>query len=841
MKVSNHPFVMSRLRIVLPLVLLTGTSWSADETANAHGGLKPDELAFFEKNIRPVLVNQCYKCHSAAEKVKGGLVLDTKAGTLAGGESGHPAVVPGRVEESALYEAITWANEDLQMPPKEKLPADVVANFKKWIEMGAPDPREGTSKGAGKREINMDEGRKHWAFQKPVKPEAPVLKNADWARTEVDRFVLAGLETNGLEPVADADRNTLIRRLAYDLTGLPPTPDEVKAFVQDTSPDAVKRVVEMYLDSERFGERWARHWLDVARYGESSGKDVNVLYPHAWRYRDYVIESFKKDKPYDQFLKEQIAGDLMKFSDKRDQGEKIVATGFLAIGSKGHNTRDRRQFALDLADEQIDAVSQAMLGVTIACARCHDHKFDPITQRDYYALAGIFMSSETLYGTHSQLQNLNPSTLIELDDEAGLPAGLAKISPSEVAILKQRKEQAEKTANEAMEDLRASGGNRNDPAGNFLRIRVLRDQAESRNSDLELFREDGTPKTLVMGVLDRANAVNSPLLVRGELSQPGDIVPRGLVEVLCAKGEPLNISEGSGRLDLAWWVASKDNPLTARVMANRIWLKLFGKGIVETPDNFGAMGAKPTNQALLDHLAVSFMNNGWSVKKLIKEIVMSRAYQMSSANSPKNQAVDPENRHVWRMSPRRLDAESIRDGMLAVAGILNLYPVDGSPVARAGEGREGLLNLLREVNASPQTSRSVYLPILRDQIPEMLSLFDFPDASLVTGDRDATNVPSQSLFLMNNPQVLGIADAFARRIASFEGTEQERFIHAFRLAYGRDPTAAEGQAVRQFFTSFVQKRMDGKGSPDARKAAQAAALSAFCQSLLASAEFRYLN
>lgn len=832
---------MTRQLTALTLALLTLDASSADEMSAAHGGLKPDELAFFEKNIRPVLVNQCYKCHSAAEKVKGGLALDTMAGTLAGGESGHPAVVPGNVEESALYEAISWKNEDMQMPPKEKLPDHIIADFKKWIEMGAPDPREGTSQGGGKREIDIAAGRKHWAFVKPVKPAAPATTNTTWARSEIDHLVLAGLEANGLEPVADADRQTLIRRIAYDLTGLPPTPDEVRAFVQDTSPDAVERVVDMFLDSERFGERWARHWLDVSRYAESSGKDVNLLYPHAWRYRDYVIESFKKDKPYDQFLKEQIAGDLMKYKDKRDQAEKIVATGFLAIGSKGHNNRDRRQFALDLADEQIDVVSQAMLGVTISCARCHDHKFDPITQRDYYALAGIFLSTETLYGTHSQLQNNNPGTLIELDDAAGLPAGLAKIAPAEVAILKQRKEQAERTATEATEQIRASGMTRNDPAGAFLRVRALRDQAETRASDMELFRDDGTPRTLVMGAFDRARPIDSPFLNRGELSQPGEIIPRGLVEVLCAEGEPRNISEGSGRLDLAWWIASKDNPLTARVMVNRIWLKLFGRGIVETPDNFGLMGVKPTNQPLLDHLAVTFMEDGWSVKSLIKDILMSRTYQMSSSSSAKNEAIDPENRHVWRMASRRLDAEALRDGMLSVAGVLNLYPVDGSPVARAGEGREGLLRLLSEINNSPQTVRSIYLPIVRDQIPEMLTLFDFPDASLVTGDRDSTNVPSQSLFLMNSPQVISVADAFAKRVATFEGTEQQRFIHAFQLAYGRNPTAEEGQAVRQFFTDFVNKQMQGKGSDQARKQAQLAALSAFCQSLLASAEFRYLN
>jgi cytochrome c553 len=829
----------------LPLVLIAATRLqAADEAGNAHAGLTPDQLNFFEKNIRPVLVEHCYKCHSSdSEKIKGGLTLDTKQATLLGGESGHPGVTPGSITESTVYEAMTWKNDDMQMPPKQKLPDEVIANFKKWIEMGAPDPRESKVANAtgGKRVIDMDAGRQHWAFLKPVKQTPPAVKTEGWAKTDVDRFILANMEQAGLHPVRDADRPTLIRRIAFDLTGLPPTPDEVKAFVADTSPDAVKRVIDMYLDSPHYGEKWARHWLDVSRYAESSGKEVNVLYPHAWRYRDYVIESFREDKPYDQFLKEQIAGDLMKFSNKHEQAEKIVATGFLAVGSKGHNQRDRRQFQMDLVDEQIDAVSQAMLGITLACARCHDHKFDPFTQRDYYALAGIFMSSETLYGTYSQLQNANPGTLIELDRAADQVAALAKIGPSEVAQLKQRYNDAKQTAENIREQVRSmSGADRErQSAQSFLRVRSSFDRADSMKADLDLFYDDGTPKTLAMGVLDRSNAINSPILVRGDLKQAGDIVPRGLVEVLCAKDEPLNISQGSGRLDLAFWIASKDNPLTARVMANRVWLKLMGSGIVTTPDNFGAMGQKPTHPELLDHLAVSFMENGWSVKKLIREIMLSRVYQMGSAHDAANYAADPDNKHRWRMNQRRLDAEEIRDAMLSVAGVINYYPVDGSSVARAGEGREGMINLLREVNSKPQLYRSVYLPIIRDQIPEFLSVFDFPDASLVNGDRDTTNVPSQSLFLMNNVQAQGLADVFAQRIGKMEGTPEEKLSQAYQLAFGREPMPKERDALFAFWTRFPQEAGKNKSIP--KDSIKGLTLASFCQALFASAEFRYLN
>ena len=830
---------MKRLLLFLTFPSLLS---AADVAAGAHAGIAADQLNFFEKNIRPVLADQCYKCHSAkAEKVKGSLTLDSKEGAVMGGESGHPGITPGKPDQSTIYTAITWQDDDMKMPPKHQLSADVVANFKKWIEMGAPDPRESTvANQPKKRAIDMKEGRKHWAFQAPVKAPAPSLKNAEWPRTDIDKFVLAGMEAKNVHPVLDADRSTLIRRIAFDLTGLPPTPDEVKTFLADKSPDAVKRVVDQYLDSQRFGERWGRHWLDVARYAESSGKEVNILYGEAWRYRDYVIESFNKDKPYDQFLKEQIAGDLMRHEGKRDQAEKIVATGFLAIGPKSHNSRDRRQFTMDMVDEQIDAVSQSMLGLTLACARCHDHKFDPVAQRDYYALAGIFLSSDTLYGTHIQLQNNHPSTLIELDDAAGLPSAVAKITPAEVAKLKRDLTEAEGSAKQAISAAFAMKG-KGDVVAKAFQARVRQDTVSSVKSDLELFKDDGSPRTLCMGVLDKSYPIDSPILVRGDISQPGDTVPRGLVEVLLPEGEPLNISKGSGRLDLAYFIASKDNPLTPRVMVNRIWQHLFGKGIVATPDNFGAKGMKPTNQPLLDYLAIRFIDTGWSVKTMIREIMLSRAYQMDSRTDAANYAADPDNETFWHMNRRRLEAEAIRDSMLAVSGTLNLYPTDGSAVARAGEGREGMIKLYREVLSRPYTERSTFLPIVRDQIPEVLSLFDFPDSALVSGQRDTTNVPAQSLYLMNNPQALAAADAFAKRLVEFKGTNAERMTQAFMLTYGRLPKADEATAITSFFLRFNSDLTKSNNNEEAKKKAQFAALSAFCQSLFASAEFRYLN
>ena len=835
MKLSRY------LLLALPFAVVPSSSNGADDSA--HGGLPPDQILYFEKHIRPALIEHCYKCHSAeADKVKGGLTLDTKQATLLGGESGHPGITPGNPAESSIYMAMTWADDDMQMPPKNKLPDEVVAHFKKWIEMGAPDPREQivAQSVGGRRSIDMDEGRKHWAFQKPISIEPPAAKTQGWARTEVDKYILVAMESQGLHPVNDADRSTLIRRIAFDLTGLPPTPDEVQAFLSDTSSAAVERVIDQYLDSQRFGERWARHWLDVARYAESSGKEVNILYPHAWRYRDYVIDSFNRDKPYDQFLSEQIAGDLLPFENKRDQAEKIVATGFLAIGAKGHNNRDRRQFTMDLVDEQIDTLSQSMLGLTLACARCHDHKFDPVTQRDYYALAGIFMSSETLFGTYSQLQNANTSTLIELDGAANLPSALASISRAEYAELKQKHEDALTTANNIRDQVRSSsqGQRGQGNAQSFLRVRSSFDRAEAIRADLDLFHADGTPRSLAMGLLDRDRPVDSPLLVRGDIKQPSDVVARGLVEVLCTDAQPLEVKSGSGRLDLARFIASDDNPLTARVMVNRIWLKLMGSGLVPTPDNFGVMGQKPSHPELLDHLAIRFMEDGWSVKKLIRSIMLSRVYQMGSDHDVANYAADPENRYRWRMTQRRLDAEAIRDATLAVSGTLNVYPVDGSPVARAGEGREGLITLFRDTNSKPYPYRSIYMPIVRDQLPEALTVFDFPDASLVNGERDTTNVPGQALFFMNNPAVLNAADAFAARVAAHPGTSAERMAYAYQLAFSRAPTEAEKTAIRNFWNQFPAKVSQSRNE---REKAQLTTLSAFCQSLIASAEFRYLN
>jgi hypothetical protein len=783
-----------------------------------------DQLAFFEKSIRPVLVSKCYGCHSAeAEKLRGGLLLDTRDGLRAGGDSG-PAVVPGDPRKSLLIQALKGTDDAKPMPPKEKLSADVVADFEKWVRMGAPDPRKasGGRQPPGGTVIDIEKGKQHWAFQPPKKYAPPAVKDAAWPKSDIDRFVLAKLNEKGLTPAADADRRTLLRRVYFDLVGLPPAPADVEAFVNDTSPDAFAKVVDKLLASPAFGERWGRHWLDVARYAESSGKEQNILYPFAWRYRDYVIRSFNADKPYDQFLREQLAGDLLPAANDTQKAEQLIATGFLAIGPKSHNERNPLQFRLDVADEQIDAVSQAMLGLTVACARCHDHKFDPIPQKDYYALAGIFLSTEARFGTPAILIARNATPLVELPAGADVPTG-ATLSKRELQTIKDRLEYLKKQRDEALQEARTD---RQPP----VRLVFLNAQIGTLEEQLRHYDADSRPKKLAMGVADKAAPRDSAVYVRGEPDKPGEVVPRGFLQVL-SDGPAQKIAAGSGRKELAGWIASAKNPLTARVMVNRVWLHLFGRGIVPTPDNFGTTGQPPSHPELLDYLAVKFIEDGWSVKKLIRSIVLSRTYQMASTYDAKNAAIDPDDIYLWRMNPRRLDAEAVRDAMLAVAGQLDPTPANGSPVGRF-EGpvqalqRFGGLDRLAETNR-----RSVYLPVVREQVPEVLALFDFAEPSLVAGARESTSVPAQGLYLLNNPQVIRLAEKTADRLAKEYLSDSERIDAAFRLAFGRPPSAAEAKAAEGFLAKFAATQKGG------RKGAWAA----FAQALFAAAEFRYVD
>lgn len=816
---KTYPF--SLLTIVLVLISVTETR--AQETAE----ISPEQLEFFENRIRPVLVRECYECHSAESgKTRGGLRLDTRDALLLGGESG-PSIVPGHPEDSPFWDAITY--NGWEMPPRGQLPDDVLADFKRWIEMGLPDPRIRESITV-ESTIDLEAGRDHWAFQKPLDQTPPDVQDSDWAKSTIDRYVLAKLEDNGLEPAADADAATLLRRLSFDLIGLPPSPDEVQSFLRATAKDrdaAIEAKVDELLDSPRFGERWGRHWMDVARYAESCGNSTNNTYPHAWRYRDYVIDSFNDDTPYDRFIAEQVAGDLLPVKTDEQWQENLIATGFLAIGTKNLVERNPRQVQADIIDEQIDTVTKAFLGLTVACARCHDHKLDPIPTTDYYAMAGIFQSTNTYYGTAEGITNRNASDLLQLPIEDKVPAG-RKYSLDEIEDLNERMRDVRSQMAEAVRD-------RDNPSQQQTVIR-LRAQIALIQGVLSEIEDDGTPRTLAMGVQESDSCQDAAVLVRGDVETPAQRVPRGFVQVLPHSSDFSIPSDSSGRMELAQWLTSPENPLTARVMVNRIWLHLFGEGIVSTPNNWGLTGQAPSHPELLDHLAMEFAKD-WSVKSMIRDIVLSRTYQMSSRMDEANYEVDPDNRMLWRTSPRQLDAESMRDAILAIGGGLNLERPIGSPIARYGNNRIG-----RTLDASLldglSDRRSVYLPIVRDAVPRSLALFDFADPSLSNAKRDVSNVPTQALYLMNDEFVLQNAEALGRRLLDEYKNTRDGVAAAFLATYGRPATDSEIRSCVDFFQDFV--------GPARRRSSrflqtQELAMTAFCQALIASAEFRCLN
>ena len=863
------------------LFLATASFTGAAITPATPAGDKPDAagMEFFEKNIRPVLAKSCYGCHSKESgKQKGGLSLDTRETTRMGGESGH-AVVPGDVAESLLMKALRYEDKEMEMPPKKeggKLPDDVIAKFEQWIKMGAPDPREGQSlsmKPIAKREWDAVKAKEFWAFQIPKAHAAPEVQDKSWARGNVDRFILAALEAAKIKPVADADRTTLIRRAYFDLIGLPPRPDEVEAFVKDKSPNAFEKIVDRLLASPQFGERWGRHWLDVARYAESTGKERNFTFPAAWKYRDWVIASMNEDKPYDQFIREQIAGDLMPSANDAEHNRHLIATGFLALGPKGLNERNKEQFRMDLVDEQIDVTTRAITGVTVACARCHDHKFDPIAQRDYYAMAGIFKSTETYFGTAAAGgKNRNGTPLLTLANTgaktseqaaaatppAPAPAPAAatpnagtlaatdarlqqmaaknpQIAAKLATMTPQQKEQALARLQQRF------GGAVTESATaiatpNSQRMAAFAAQAgKKKKGYAPAVKQEGD---LCMGVME-GRRTDARVLVRGEIDQPTETVPRGFVPVL-TNGDAPKISETeSGRLQLADWLTAPTNPLTARVAVNRIWQHLFGAGLVRSADNFGATGEKPSHPELLDTLAVQFEKDGWSVKKTIRSLVLTHTYQLSGAHDSFANETDPDNRLLWHATQRRLDAEAIRDAMLTASGLLDAVPPTGSVVSAVGDGYIGRGIRPEIFSGYEGKKRSVYLPIVRDFVPDVLEVFDFAEPSLVVASRDTTNVPSQALFMMNNDFVREQANAMASRILATKADYPTRLNYAYHLALGRPSTAAERVRADQYLIKEAQALIPLKnGNKDA---ASQLAWATFCQALFASAEFRYVK
>jgi hypothetical protein len=860
------------LLLVLLPTLVSGQNSSREEAARVE---------FFEKKVRPVLVNNCYNCHSANTKALGGLRVDDRNGMLEGGNRGS-AVQVGHPEKSLLIQAVRQIDDAPKMPPKKTLTAEEITNLETWIKDGAAWPRVEALGVAGKPNARYEKLRKeHWAWQPLQKVKVPATSD-DWATSEIDSFILARLQEKGLKPVQDANKVDLLRRVTFDLTGLPPTPEEIEAIVKDTSSHAFEKVVDRLLASEAYGERWGRHWLDVARYGESTGSARNLPYPHAWRYRDYVIDAFTHDKPYDQFLREQIAGDLLPAASTRERDEHLVATGFLALGVKDVNQRFKVRFVMDNVDEQIDTVSRSVLGLTASCARCHDHKFDPVSTSDYYALAGIFRSTELCSGLRNKMGG---GGLDYYDTNLLLPLGPKGTGAADPKLL-AKIEAAKKAYEQAQAEFKAIQGT---PEGKAVgadgrpKMQIARQKMNKLQADLLSLTDPAANGPIALGVRDAKVISDTEIRIRGEAEKLGPVVPRGFLSVLDVPDAPKVNPQQSGRLELAQWLTSAKNPLTSRVMANRVWHHLFGQGLVTSVDNFGVTGDVPSHPELLDFLANLFVHDGWSVKHLVRTIVLSHAYQLGSDASPHNIAVDPGNRLIWRHSPRRLDAEEIRDAALLAAGRLDRTRPQASPakdlkVIELPNNGPVAKQIISE--GAKSTHRSVYLPLLRGLTPRSLEVFDFAEQGMVTGSRDSTTVPTQALYLLNDPFVRRQSLSLAERLLTPSAAQDtERIQLAYRLTLARQATSREVERATAYLADYeAAERAVVKPQPvsaphpvqdsdtkpkqaavpvnpddvpridiplkeevvepaDARTAAWAS----FCQALLGSAEFRYLK
>ncbi len=793
----------------------------------AIGKVPPgSDTAFFEAKIRPILAKECLPCHSKkAGAVQGGLSMDTRVDMLTGASKGS-LVVLGKPKDSLLIQVVRHLHPSLKMPPSGKLPETQIQTLELWIAKGAFDPR------GSQQQIVRPETKeqKEWAYRKPVLPLVPMETNGGWASQPIDRFIAVAQKRHGLLPAQQASGKVLLRRIAMDTTGIMPTASELDAFPDKPTQADIRNVIDTYLASQEYGRRWGRHWLDIARYAESSGKDANVAYPEAWRYRDYVIDSFNANKPYDAFIREQIAGDLLLSASDALTARQTIATGYLAIGTKSHTERNTRQFRLDVADEQIDAIGQGILGLTVACARCHDHKTDPISQRAYYQLAGIFLSTETHTASAPTNQQRQGS------DGIALPVDGSVYRPNGLTPFEQRLLTNQMSALVQQRDELIQAQRRNRTAGNGGLV-VLQSRINVLEHQLSRYDASGRLKPFAMGVSEKVILEDCPIYARGERTQPGEVVQRGIPAFLGASTETSVPRTSSGRLQVADWLVSKDNPLTARVFVNRVWHYLFGRGLVASCDNFGVTGMRPDHPELLDYLAIRFMEGGWNIKGLIRDIMLTKTYQLDSTPGIKAAQTDPENIQLSHQRVRRMDAEAIRDNILAVSGDLDLRVPDGSPMVKV-DGQ-----FARRPAFDPQTMtmpyRSVYLPIVRDTLPDALAVFDMAEPSLVTGVREETTVPSQALYLLNAPFVIDAAIKASGRIPAASRSQDERIESAFRMILGRLPSTAEVTASKAFLDSFVPESQANSGvySRVARNA-ERARWTVFCQSLMATVEFR---
>ncbi len=759
-----------------------------------------EAVLFFEKKIRPLLVEQCQNCHGG-EKTRGGLKVTSRATLLQGGDTG-PALVPGKPEMSRLIEAVCYTG-DLKMPPKGKLTPQQIADLTAWVKGGAPWPDAGTGTTVVKSDgpLFSPEQRAFWAFQPMREPALPAVKDSSWPVSPIDNFVLARLEAKGLRPAATADKRTLLRRVTFDLTGLPPTPEEVAAFLADDRPEAFASVVDRLLASPAYGERWGRHWLDVARYADSNGLDENTAFANAYRYRDYVIDAFNKDKPYDQFVVDQLAGDLLPpDTEERVNHDRLVATAFLSLGPKLLAEPDKQKMVMDIVDEQIDVTGKVFLGLTISCARCHDHKFDPIPTRDYYGLAGIFKSTKTM-ATLNTVARVNERPLSD--------AKVVEAAARHAALVKAKEKE----------------------------LKAARDEAAKvkLKAELDELKKHAPPPPIMVIAVEDDKPANVKVHLRGNHLTLGVEAPRQFPQILAGEKQT-PVTAGSGRLELAHWLTRPDHPLTARVMVNRIWQHHFGEGLVRSPDNFGKLGERPTHPELLDWLALRFVEDGWSIKALHRRILLSRTYQMGSAHNAQAAMADPDNRLLWRFNRNRLEVEAMRDAMLAVSGKLD-RTTGGTLLTTPNFG---YVTNDQSGNAAQYTSprRSIYLPVIRNAVFDVFQVFDFVEPSVENGKRDNTVVAPQALFLLNGEFVREQSRAFAISLMSRNDLDDAgRVRQAYVRAFAREPTEIEMKRTLDFLTRYADKLPK---EVDASKRRQTA-WQAFCQVLFAANEFMYLN
>jgi hypothetical protein len=821
------------------------------------------DSAFFDSKVLPILQQRCFECHSHASKIKGGLALDSRSGWEEGGDNG-PAIKPGQVEASLLIKAIRYVDAEFEMPPKGKLAASEIAILEEWVKSGAHDPRvSGTSK--TKKGIDLAAGRQFWAFQ-PVRAQSPPkVKNQSWPLDPLDHFILAKQEPKDIQPVSDAAPLTWLRRVSLDLTGLPPTEADVRAFQQDSSLQAYEKVVDRLLNSRAYGERWARHWLDLTGYADMMGTSNNVYAEHAWRYRDYLIDAFNADKPFDLFIREQIAGDLMPSKSTEDRAENITATGFLMVGDIEIVNPDKAKMETDHIDTQMIKIGQTFMGMTLGCVRCHDHKFDPIGLEDYYGIAGMLHSSPSSHkmpdmGVWSTLNSTvlpeTPAQLaarkrLEAETEqriVSLKADQKKLTEEKATVVKQLAALGKPEA-PALQVAATDNAERDIAPAATAKTATNKDALTKRRDELDgqlkklgdtikhaEFFKDKTPRAFALA--DGPKPADMPIYVRGNPYAPSTVVPRGVVRVASWDELPQIPAGQSGRLQLANWLADKRNPLTARVTVNRIWQKLFGTGIVPSVDYFGARGDVPTHPELLDHLATRFMRGGWSQKAFLRALVLSRTYRLSSANEAVAMQRDPENKLYWRMNRQRLDAEALRDSLLAISG--ELTPGSGGP-ALVMENPEncGALSL-KGVNPpnyahkvprpSQEFERTIYLPVFRNNFagPDRLrGVFDFINPAMTAGERPQTVVPTQSLFLLNNDLLRKRAFSLAKSLLAAEKNDLARMETLWLRALNRPITSTERDEA---FALLEAVTPTGKPSGPVE-------WTELCHSLLASNEF----